>query len=52
MVVAQEVVSATNKHQKMEEAPMDSEFARLNSERRLQVTDFGVKWARKLPTKV
>ena len=27
---------------------MDSEFARQNSERTLQVTDFGVKWAREI----
>jgi len=27
---------------------MDSEFTRQNSERRLQITDFGVKWAREI----
>ena len=46
--MAQEVVTARKKQQKMEEAPMDSEFARQNSERTLQVTDFGVKWAREI----
>src|SRR5215831_16963350 len=32
----------------MEEPLMNSEFARQNSERTLQVTDFGVKWTREI----